>query len=463
MSFVRCSLLVLAAVVALPAMGQGATASRPFSDRSLWNARPTRFTLGTIEVPKSDYYPIVAEGAYSVRVFVARQTDPAMTVLGAPDKPGIWIADAERLDPQIVIPHWPADVLPATGGDGHADIVDVASNRIHSFYQLKFVDGRWRATQYTWSPLDGRGWGEPGHYFQGSRATGVPPTAGLIRSFEVNDGQPEYQHTLAMSMASNGLSADPAYVYPATSADINAATSNHGAFPEGTLMMLPADFDLASIKDAKLLKVARTLQKRGAYVVDANGGTPFAIYVEIGSNFSLMPPGKWDGEVAAELDRMRAGLRAVSSVSEWVDARGVPFVPERHLNLLSMRGPWAVSGGGTAGVYATWQQAVVFPDDGQPVTQVNASGRSMQNVPWAAPQPGETLRLKVVGTDGATMRFTLVDGAAKAAYDSGVLKVGQTVNFKWPAAGLKPVVTVATGPRGGGTIGATLVSLDHKP
>ncbi len=463
MRIVRCCLLVLAGLASVPALGQGATASRPFSDRSFWNARPTKFELGTTEVPKSDYYPIVAEGAYSVRVFVAKESDPAMAVQGAPDKPGIWNADAERLDPQIVIPHWPADVLPATGGDGHADIVDAASNRIHSFYQLKFVDGKWRATQYTWSPLDGSGWGEPGHYFQGSRATGVVPTAGLIRSFEVNDGQPDYQHTLAMSMASNGLSADPAYVYPATSADINAATANHGAFPEGTLMMLPADFDLAAIKDAKLLKVAKSLQKRGAYVVDANGGTPFAIYVEIGSNYSLMPPGKWDGEVAAELDRLRAGLRAVTAVSEWVDAKGARFTPERNLNLLSMRGPWAVTGAGTAGAFDTWQQAVVFPANGQAVTQVNASGRNMQNVPWATPKPGETLRLKVTGSDGTTMRFTLVDAGARTVYDSGILKAGQGVNIKWPAAGLKSVVTVATGPRGGGTVGATLVSMDHKP
>lgn len=448
-------------------MGQGASASRPFSDRSFWNARPVKFTLGTTEVPKSDYFPMVAEGAYSVRVFVAKPTDPSMTVLGAPDKPGVWNADAERIDPQIVIPHWPADVLPATGGDGHADIVDAASNRIHSFYQLKFIDGKWRATQYAWSALDGRGWGEPGHYFQGSRATGIAPTAGLIRSFEVNDGLPEYQHALAMSMASNGLSANPAYVYPATSADSYAAT-NRGTFPEGTLMMLPADFDLASIKDARLLKVARTLQKRGAYVVDGNTGTPFVIYVEIGSNYSLMPPGKWDSGVAADLDRLRSGLRAVDGVTEWVDAKGVRFTPERNLNLLSMRGPWAVTGTGTAGGFDTWQQAVVFPDNGQAVTQVNASGRNMQNVPWAVPRTGETMRLKVTGTKGATMRFTLVDAAAKALYDSGALKAGQVVDFKWPAAGLdpagpKPIVTVATGPGGGGTIGATLVSRDPRP
>ncbi len=459
MNAARRLFAIVACLASFTALGQGATPSRPFSDRSFWNARPTDVKLGTTEVPKSDYFPTVAEGAYSVRVFVAKASDPPMTVVAAPDKPGIWNADAERMDPSIVIPHWPAGVTPATGGDGHADIVDPQSGRIHSFYQLKFVDGRWRTTQYTWCPLDGRGWGEPGHYFQGSRATGVPPTAGLIRSFEVDDGQPSYRHALAMSMAANGLSANPDYVFPATSADIDAAKNNHGAFPEGTLMMLPPDFDVGSIKDPKLAKVVRTLQSRGAYVVDENSGTPFAIYVEIGSNFSLMPHGGWDAEIAAELDRIRAGLRAVVSVGTWLDAHDRPFTPERNLNLLSMRGPWYVPGGGEGGTFDTWQQAVVFPE-GHPTSQLNGSDRTMQPVHWAVPKAGQRYRLKVTATAGATLRFAVVDAASHPLYDSGALGDGQGAEFRWPADGAKPNVTVASGPHGGGRVGATLVLVD---
>ncbi len=455
------SVLWLIAATCVSAFAQVASPSRPFSDRSLWNARPAKFALGTFEIPRTQYFPAVAEGAYSVRVFVAKPADPAVTVYGLPETQGIWIADAETHDSQIVIPHWPSDVVPATGGDGHADIVDPASNRIHSFWQLKFVDGKWRAAQYTWTALDGRGWGDPGHYFQGSRAAGVPPMAGLIRTTEIDDGQPTYRHALAMSLASSGLSANPTYVFPATAADSDAAKVNHGAIPEGTRMMLPAGFDMASIKDAKLAKVARTLQTYGAYVVDSNGTTPFVIYVEIGSGFSLMPPSGWDNEIAAQLDHIRSALRPVTSVTQWVDAKGEGFVPERRLNLLSMRGPWFVIGQGTPGVFDSWQQAVLFAADRRQTVQTNASGRSMATVDWATPHAGETMRLAVSAANGATLRLALVDASSQTVYDSGVLAAGRTVDFKWPAAAQKPVLTITSGPQGGGRVAATLVSVDR--
>ena len=260
-------------------------------------------------------------------------------------------------------------------------------------------------------------------------------------------------------MTFNALAADPAYTYPATAADINAAKLNHGTIPEGALVMLPATFDLAAIKNPALQKVARTLQSYGAYIVDANEGTPYAIYVEIGSKFSLMGD-KWDNEIAAELDRIRGGLRRVVSVSQWVDGNGAVFTPPRNLNLLSMRGPWSAADGGATGAFETWEQAVVFPANGRKVVQSNTSGRSMQEINWAVPQPGVTYRLKVRGSNGATLRFELADAAGRKAYDSGVLANGATMDFKWPASGFKPWLTVASGERGGGQVSATLTAIE---
>ena len=169
---------------------QQASASRPYSDQSPWNARASKFTLGTYQIPTSSYYPTIEEGAYSTGAFAASASDPQVTVKGNSDDSGIWVPDAEANLPQVVIPHWPAGVVPAPGSDGHADIIDPSTNRVHSFYQLNQVDGQWRASQYTWTALDGRGFGTPAQYQQGSRAAGVPASAGLIRKSEVDDGQP---------------------------------------------------------------------------------------------------------------------------------------------------------------------------------------------------------------------------------------------------------------------------------
>ncbi len=288
---------------------QAATAARPFSDQSFWNSRPTQFTLGTYQIPSSYYYPTVAEGNLSVGGFPASASDGPVTVMGPVGGYGVYVPDAETYVPQVTIPHWPSNVVPASGGDGEADVIDVPNNRIHSFYQLRQdANGQWRASQYTWTALDGRGFGTPGEYFQGSRATGVVPIAGLIRTAEINDGLPAYKHALAMSLMTTALSGNPTYTFPATSADVYSSINHTGSIPEGALMMLPSTFDLSKIQDPRLQKIVRTLQTYGAYVVDENTGTPFIIYVELGSGYNLMPNG-WDGEVAAELDLIRSSLR----------------------------------------------------------------------------------------------------------------------------------------------------------
>ena len=431
------------------------TAARPFSDGSPWNARPSRFMLGADVVPTSLYYPSIAEGAYSLGVFTAASIDPSMTVYGAADGSGIWVPDAEASSPFVVIAHWPAGVVPAPGSDGHADIVDPANNRIHSFWQLRLDNGTWRAASYSWTALDGRGFGTPAQYMQGARAAGVPSMGGLIRIGEVNDGLPSYRHALAMSLTYNGLAKSPAYTFPATSADGDAATANSGTIPEGARLMIPASFDTSVIRDARLLKIVRTLQTYGAYVVDRNYGTPYVIYVENGSGFNLMPNG-WDSEIAYELDAIRAALHPVASVSEWVDANGTVFTPQTNLNLLSMRGYWWMQTGTTAGVFDTQQQAVVFANNGAFTRQANAGNRSMPSVSTTA-MAGKTVTMKVTATGGAQVRLDLSANGV-TALSTGYLGDGGTLTFVWPSNGLVPTVWAQSGAAGGGTVSATLVA-----
>jgi hypothetical protein len=439
------------------AASTGATVNRPFSDQSLWNARPTKFTLGTATIPTSDYYPLIGGGAYSLAASVASNTDPAMVVYPMSGQSGVWVPDAEVSYPTVTIPHWPATVTLPGGTDGHADIIDVANNRIHSFWQLSQTNGRWQAAQYTWTPLDGSGWGTPGAPIQGSRAAGVVSIAGVIRSAEVHDGQDLYKHALAMSLTFNGLAASPAFVFPATASDYDAQYVNTGAIPEGARVMLPANFDASGITNPQLLKVVKTLQSYGAYVVDRNYGTPFYIVVENGSDFNLMPTG-WDGAIAAQLDAIRAAMRPIATVTEWVDATGAIFTPDRNQNILSMRGPWTVSSGTDAGQFDVWQQAVIFPSNGQRTVQTNASGRSAPSVVNNPPAAGQHVRIRVLASGGATVRVML--GGA-TWIDTGPMIDGQEVTLTWPSTQAYLSLEAASGPQGGGQVSATMVPLSN--
>ncbi|WP_431050622.1 Atrophin-1 multi-domain protein [Roseateles sp. L2-2] len=461
------------------------TPDRPFAADSPWNARPIGVTLGTDEIPKAKNYPTLEDGKWSTGVFVASPDDKPVTVLPLPGRKGIWDPDAEAMRDQITIPRWPAGVEPASAADGHGDIVDPVDRVIHSFNVLRFIDGQWRADQYAWTKLDGRGWGEPGHYFQGARAAAVPTMGGLVRAKEIDDNDEVFRHALAMSLTHTGLSPDPAYIYPATSAD-TGAKSNTGKVPQGALMMLPPDFDTERIKDALLRKVARTLKVYGAYVVDRNVETPYVIYVEMGANKSLMKRG-WHPEFAYELDRVRAGLRQVMSVDRWVDGNGKPMSMEAPQNRFSLRGPWKRSGGGSdaamksmanapsgtaaaaggdrAGAgFDTRRQAVVFPAGEGVTVLVNDSGRSLQPVNWAKPEAGKRYKLTATATGGAKLQLQLLDaGRRTTLFDSGELADGASKTFEWPEGQGAVRVTVRSGPGPGeSSVGGALVPVEAE-
>lgn len=433
------SLIVVAQAPAAIGADWG-TYSKLFAATSPWNMRPVGPIFGDFVIPKSSYYPGVSGGVWSTGVFLASATDGPIIITGIPNTKGLWDPDAETFH-DVTIPRWPANVIPASAADGHADIVDPVTGIVHSFWQLKNINGKWVAAQYAWSRLAGTGWGDPAHYYQGARAAGVPTAAGLIRLHEMNDGDVMYRHALAMSLTYNALSANPTYVFPATSADGNAATTNTGKIPEGALLMLPPSFDTTRITSPGLRKVAETLKTYGAYVVDRNVGTPFFIYVENGGNYDLMNGKSWDSAVAAQLDLIRSSLRQVVNMQGWLDGNGQSFSRQKKLNLLSMRGPWQLQSGPVAGTFDTWQQALVFPVTTARSVEVNYSSRGMNPVSWALPQSGASYRLTAIATGGAKLRLQVRDKASSAVYfDSGELGNGETKSFTWPAN--SSVVTV---------------------
>lgn len=413
------------------------TFERPFSSTSPWNIRPVEPVLGTASIPTSSYFPTVSVGQYSSAVYRAMPQDGPVTVLPLAGQPGVWDPDAEAHRPNVTIPSWPANVVPADGLDGHADIIDVERGIVHSLFKLKKVDGQWRAKMYAWSPLSGRGWGDPAHYYQGARAAGVPTAGGLIRTHEVRDGAAMYPHALAISLTFNALSGKNLYVYPSTSTDSDAATANYGEIPMGSLMMLPREFDVSSIANPDLRKVALTLKVFGAYVVDRNVGTPFVIYADINSDLVLHRRSDgtkgWDTVVAEDLHRIRAALRPVISAKMWIDCDGNEFRPNMRFNLLSMRGPWLSANGEPRGIYDTWRQALVFPPSDGKASMTQVSPNVWGRVAWGRPQIGRTYTLKAFGSAGTKARLMYQDcGAISARVDTGELQPGDTADIVWP-------------------------------
>jgi hypothetical protein len=418
-------------------MGQYYT--KPFATNSLWNSRPISPSFSDFVIPLAKFNPLIDSGIYSSGCFFADDKSGPMIVKPIPGSKGVYDADAETSLPQVEISHWPADLVPAAGGDGHADIYDVSTGIIHSFWRLKNINGVWTANLYAWSPINGSGWGDPSHYYHGARAVGIGACAGIIRKHEYTSSDPIYPHALAMSLDTTG--AAPGYVYPATSADHYSAT-NIGKIPEGALVMLPPSFNVSQLKTPELIKIANTLRVYGAYVVDGNYGTPFVIYAETGSGLNLHKNG-YNLKAANELHLIRQSLRMVTSVKSWIDASGRAFIPEKNLNILSMRGPWGVKRGTVwdkadplVGKFNTWKQAVVFGPTTSRISQSNPSGRSISQISWAKPIAGEKFKLTAITTGGGQLRLIMYDQQWKTRVDTYDLANGQSASFVWPAGEL---------------------------
>ena len=433
---------------------------QPFAKDSLWNSKPQNPVFSDFIIPTSDYFPSIHNGQYSTGCFLATESDPPMKVKGTKGQIGVFDADAETKDPEITLPHWPADLTAASGGDGHADIFDIPNGIIHSFWQLKKVDGEWRATHHGWMPMQGTGWADAAHYHQGARATGIPACAGIIRKHEIENGQPYYLHALAISLTHNSLSANPPYVFPATISD-RFVDKNIGPISEGSLLMLPPGFDVNTIKTPEIKKIAKTLQIYGAYVVDENYGTPYVIYVERGGNLDVHK-GLWNNTAAEELHYLRKNLRKVVQTSGYKDADGNLFKPNQNVNVLSLRGPWSLESGPALGKYDTYKQAIIFADGSRKTTQSNESGRSMHTVLWARPKKGAQYKLTVKATGGAQLNFKVLDASTrKLAYETGMLSDGQSVSFAWPIDAFIPKIVVVSGSIPNSSVSATMIKEDQ--
>ena len=435
------------------------TFERPFAADSLWNSSPIDPVLGTYQIPPTEaptWVPMITGGQFSTTAFLASESDPPMTVLGSGNAMHPNCQDTGGPCP-VVIPHWPASTIGASGGDGHADIVDEKAGIIHSFYQLKKdASDVWHAAMYGWSPLAGSGWGDPAHYSQGARASGVCTVAGVIRVSEANDGETMFHHALAMSLDSSAMM--PGFTFPATLEDGYGPTEYKGKIPMGSVLMLPPSYDTSKIASPGLLKVIKTLQVYGARIVDTNTDTPFVIYIENGSSFtvSTKPPGEWDTVVANQLFDIAHALRVLSSSSGFMDGNGKAFNPNPNLNRMSMRGPWnAVTDGGD---FDSWLQALVFPATTTKVTQTQTNGTCCKRMSWAPWTAGASFRFSVFATGGAKLNLQFKDSNYQTLLETGSLGDGENKSFAMPTNNGWPVLVATSGIGAGSTVRGTLVA-----
>ena len=103
------------------------------------------------------------------------------------------------------------------------------------------------------------------------RSSGLPSLGGLIRSGELDN---VIDHSVAVVLPAAGLSAMPAFRWPASSADPTTAATYRGTDPAyalGTLLAIPPEVDLESLAwhTPQGLVLARAAQEHGWYVVDS--------------------------------------------------------------------------------------------------------------------------------------------------------------------------------------------------
>lgn len=399
----------------------------PFSAQSMWNARPVKPVLGTDTIPAAKQKPWIEVAAYASRIFRASPTDAPMKIT---------VADiANQLDGGVVtIAHFPADVVAATGSDGHCEVLE-ADGTLHSFYQLRKTATGYAAQKYARTSASGTGFGTVANP-DNVRAAGCSTAGGLLLASEF--GMDMVPHVLAIGMDKSGIKAGP--VFPATLEDYDGGYG--GKFPMGTLFMLPPTFNIAALGRPELQAIARTLMSYGGRLVDATTGS-MNIYGEIGSRWNQsMVDGKYTATFDPDMQAIKAALRPVASVTGWLDRDGKPFTPTPHrsMNLLSMRGPWeGYNGSKTFGRYdaASDLLQAEATTDARTIRQLLWMHDEANRFEWKQqkwnlnPEPGVKYIVTAIGTGVITATLaTSVNW--KRTSSTPKLTPGQSAPFTWP-------------------------------
>jgi hypothetical protein len=291
------ALVALAAAIAVEerhgssAAAASARCDRPYADSSPWNvpigrnpsydtgsrtyvanlgnrlsSDPTQYTYPVYEVtPGTPREAVRLSGLYSNVTGNGRRLD-------------------RQSDATISLPI-PSDARASAGSDSSIVIVDRRTGDEWGIWRLKRESGGWTGTNgyhysIRWSAVPPSGFG--------SRGSGVPYLAGLVRPCEIARGRIEHALAFAYDFPTGQV------VYPATKSDGKGAVGSD--VPEGARLQLNPSLSARRIRSwgckGACLTIARALQRYGMYVID-NSGRPKVMLEDEGT-------ARWGGAVSSK-------------------------------------------------------------------------------------------------------------------------------------------------------------------
>lgn len=253
----------------------------------------------TASLIRDDIWPWVNADTFSHPVYRATLTDPMATV-----------HDDRNANPDAQY-RIPLNAAPSAGNGSYSDadlhVVDPTDRWVDESWSMRKQTATYWLTGYH-QRVDLHGSGMD----NGVRAASVSALGGLVRQWELDQG--EIRHALALALDSSQMRRGP--VWPAKTEDW-ANGDYAGALPMGTFVAVPPGVDLSALNLSRAgLVMARALQRYGAYVVDTAGA--FSFYAE-------------PGTAKQDVDDLRNDVRAVRAL----------------LRVVANNGPQSVNGGGS--------------------------------------------------------------------------------------------------------------------
>jgi hypothetical protein len=245
---------------------------------------------------RSPYVAINAAN-WSMATYTATASDPMRTVTS---HAGTW----QYRIPNNAVAAGPSD------GDRHLLVIDPTGSYVDECWLAsKQANGDWWCEYHVRNDLRGDGVSSGG-----VRAYGGSALGGLIRTWEIQQGQ--ISHALALAMPRAHMKHGP--VWPASSEDGNAVYG--GNLRMGTLVSIPKSVDLSTLGlSSGGLVVARALRDYGAYIVDCSEN--FTLYAEPSAENLLT-------QARNDLAKIRQQLRIVTNSSaSSVGGGGTPGAP----------------------------------------------------------------------------------------------------------------------------------------
>jgi hypothetical protein len=162
----------------------------------------------------------------------------------------------------------PTSAQASSGSDGSMVVIDWSTRTGYDFWRARKTSSGWTAAWGTVFSIDGMG------TEGGATGAGMPLLAGMIRTYEIEQGYIDHALTFSTDNACRTV-----LRYPASKTDGSSSQSN--CIPEGARVQLNPSINVDAISGITPAErmIAHALQTYGAYA-DNNGGAKMAFSFE---------------------------------------------------------------------------------------------------------------------------------------------------------------------------------------